>query len=298
MPSSASMNFQGDAMITILDGGMGQELVARSAAEPTPLWATKVLLEKPDLVRAVHDDFFAAGAVVATTNSYAIHRDRLIPAGLDDKFEQLHRAACEIACAARDAAGGGRVAGAIGPLIGSYQTGPLPQDAVERFSEICRVQAPYVDQFLIETVSALDHVCATLEAASGHGKPVWLSVSVDDYDGTKLRSGEPLESVMDCIDDADALLVNCATPEEVTTAVDVIKGCDKPFGAYANGFTEITQSFVQVGATVRELSARTDLTPDAYAAFAEGWAKMGATIIGGCCEVGPAHIAELVRRLT
>ena len=285
-------------MITILDGGMGQELVALSGAEPTPLWATKVLLEEPDLVRAVHDDFFAAGAVVATTNSYAIHHDRLIPAGLDDKFEQLHRAACQIACAARDANGSGKVAGAIGPLIGSYQTVSLPADAVERFAEVCRIQAQFVDHFLIETVSALDHVRATLRGAVGHDRPVWLSVSVDDHDGTLLRSGEPLESVMDCIDDADALLVNCATPEAVTVAVDVIKGCDKPFGAYANGFTEITQSFVKVGATVRELSVRTDLTPDAYAAFAEDWAKMGATIIGGCCEVGPAHIAELVRRLT
>lgn len=285
-------------MITILDGGMGQELIARSAAHPTPLWATRVLLDEPELVRAVHDDFFAAGAMVATTNSYAIHHDRLIPAGLDDQFESLHRAACEIACASRDAAGGGRVAGAIGPLIGSYQTGTLPKDAVKRFAEVCRIQAAYVDHFLIETVSAFDHVRATLEGASGHGKPVWLSVSVDDCDGTKLRSGEPLEGVMDLIDRVDALLVNCATPEAVTVAVDVIKGCENPFGAYANGFTEITQSFVQVGATVRELSTRTDLTPDAYAAFAEDWANMGATIIGGCCEVGPAHIAEIVRRLT
>lgn len=284
-------------MITILDGGMGQELLARSTAEPTPLWSTKVLLDEPELVRAVHDDFFAAGARVATTNTYAIHHDRLIPAGLDDQFEPLHRAACEIACASRDAAGGGRVAGAIGPLIGSYQTGPLPQDAVERFAEICRIQAPYVDNFLIETVSALDQIRATLEGVSGHGKPVWLSVSVDDDDGTKLRSGESLESVMDCIDEADALLINCGKPEAVTVAVDVIKSCGKPFGAYANGFTKISQSFLQAGATVKELSARTDLTPDAYADFAEKWAKMGATMIGGCCEVGPAHIAEIARRL-
>ena len=290
--------FWGNAMITILDGGIGQELIARSAAEPTPLWATKVLLEEPDLVRAVHDDFFAAGAMVATTNSYAIHHDRLIPARLDDQFDALHRAACEIACASRDASGGGRVAGVIGPLIGSYQTGPLPQDAEERFAEVCRIHAPYVDHFLIETVSALEHVRTSLAGVSRHGKPVWLSVSVDDYDGTKLRSGEPLEAVMDCIDEADALLVNCATPEAVTVAVDVIKSCEKPFGAYANGFTEITKSFVQVGATVRELSTRTDLTPEAYAAFAEDWAAMGATIIGGCCEVGPAHIAEIARRLT
>jgi len=285
-------------MITILDGGMGHELIARSAARPTPLWATKVLLDEPELVRAVHDDFFAAGAMVATTNSYAIHHDRLIAAGLDEQFEPLHRAACEIACASRDAAEVGSVAGAIGPLFGSYQTGPLPHDAVDRFAEICRIQAPYVDHFLIETVSALAHVDATLEGATGHEKPIWLSVSVDDYDGTKLRSGEPLEHVVDRIDRADALLVNCATPEAVTMAVDVIKGCGKPFGAYANGFTEITQSFVQVGATVQELSARTDLTPAAYADFAEDWAQMEATIIGGCCEVGPAHIAEIVRRLT
>jgi homocysteine S-methyltransferase len=29
-----------------------------------------------------------------------------------------------------------------------------------------------------------------------------------------------------------------------------------------------------------------------------GWVDAGATIVGGCCEVGPAHIAELARRLT
>jgi homocysteine S-methyltransferase len=45
------------------------------------------------------------------------------------------------------------------------------------------------------------------------------------------------------------------------------------------------------------LSARRDLDPNAYADFADGWATNGATIIGGCCEVGPAHIAELARRL-
>ncbi|MEM6439116.1 MAG: homocysteine S-methyltransferase family protein [Pseudomonadota bacterium] len=283
-------------MITILDGGVGQELIARSAAEPTPQWSARVLLEEPELVRAVHDDYFAAGAMVATTNSYAIHHDRLVPAGLDRHFEALHRAACDIARASRDAAGGGRVAGALGPLVGSYRTEPLPEGAAERFAEICRLQAPLVDLFLIETVCALDHVRATLAGARGHGKPVWLSVSVDDYDGTKLRSGEPLEDVMDWIDGADALLINCSRPEAVTVAVDVIKGVDLPFGAYANAFAEITPSFVRTGATVRELSVRTDITPEIYADFAESWVEMGATLIGGCCEVGPAHIAELARR--
>ncbi|MEO0567671.1 MAG: homocysteine S-methyltransferase family protein [Pseudomonadota bacterium] len=285
-------------MITILDGGMGQELIARNGSEPTPLWATQVMLEHPELVRSVHDDFFAAGATVATTNSYSIHHDRLVTAGLDDEFETLHRTACQIACDARDAAGGGQVAGSLGPLIGSYRMDPLPKNAVELFDEVCRIQAEYVDLFVIETASSTAQVEAALGGATGHGKPIWVSVSVNDYDGTILRSGEPVERLLDYADRADALLINCSTPEALTEAMDIIKVTEKPFGGYANGFTEITSSFVQVGATVKELEARPDMTPELYADFAEKWANMGATLIGGCCEVGPAHIAEIVRRLT
>ena len=45
--------------------------------------------------------------------------------------------------------------------------------------------------------------------------------------------------------------------------------------------------------TVDALTARTDLTPDAYADLRDGMGRAGATIVGGCCEVGPAHIAEI-----
>ncbi|MGB1027897.1 MAG: homocysteine S-methyltransferase family protein [Rhodospirillaceae bacterium] len=217
---------------------------------------------------------------------------------MDHHFALLHHTAARLACEARDAAGGGQVAAAIGPIGGSYRVGPLPDDVVERFDEICRLHAPLVDLFLIETASSLEQVEATLSAASPHDKPIWLAVSVDDVDGAKLRSGEPVEAVLDWADRVDALLINCTTPEAVSVAVGRIKGVSKPFGAYANGFTRIAESYVQAGATVRELSARTDLSPAAYADFAEDWAAMGATIIGGCCEVGPAHIAELTRRLT
>jgi S-methylmethionine-dependent homocysteine/selenocysteine methylase len=68
------------------------------------------------------------------------------------------------------------------------------------------------------------------------------------------------------------------------------------FGAYANGFTAIADTFDHIGATVDLLQARTDLGPVAYAKFADSWAQQGASIIGGCCQVGPAHIAELRRR--
>ena len=78
------------AQITLLDGGMGQELVARSGDEPTFLWATRVMIDHPGMVRAIHEDYFAAGATVATTNTYAIHHDRLERFDLDPLFHAMH----------------------------------------------------------------------------------------------------------------------------------------------------------------------------------------------------------------
>jgi hypothetical protein len=78
------------ARIVLLDGGMGQELIHRAGDRPTPLWSTTVMMEHPGLVRSVHDDYFAAGATVATTNTYAIHRDRLEGTGFEDRFDALH----------------------------------------------------------------------------------------------------------------------------------------------------------------------------------------------------------------
>ncbi len=284
--------------ITLLDGGMGQELVARSVAEPTPLWATKVMLDEPELVQAIHADYFAAGAEIATVNSYAIHRDRLSPHGIEDQFETLHKAACELAKAARDAHGSGLIAGSLGPLGWSYTTDTPPEDAADRFAEVAALQAPYVDFYLIETAASIEQAKAALDGGKTVGKPVWLAVSVDDTDGTKLRSGEPVADALDMAlaGGADAFLINCATPEAVSQALEVVQGSPIPFGAYANGFTKIVQSFAKAGTTVKELTARKDLSPERYADFAQTWVDLGATIIGGCCEVGPAHIAELSRR--
>ncbi len=78
------------AQITLLDGGMGQELIARAGSDPGPLWATRVMLDHPGLVKAIHDDYFAAGASLATTNTYNILHDRLAPHGLDRLYHALH----------------------------------------------------------------------------------------------------------------------------------------------------------------------------------------------------------------
>lgn len=287
--------------ITILDGGMGQELIAR-AGKATSLWSVQALLDNPEMVRAVHDEYFAAGAEIATTNTYSVLPDRLVHHGLADRLSLLQQLACQQAVDARDAHGSGLVAGSLGPQGFSYQPDKSPpaDEAAEVYQDICKIQADFVDLFLLETMSSVDQARGGLMGATGFGKPVWVALSVDDKDGRKLRSGEDLTDVLSLLAEFQpaAVLVNCSIPEAVTTAVPLLVGNGIPVGAYANGFVSIAGTFDHVGATVDELEARKDLGPKTYAGFAQKWMDAGATIIGGCCEVGPAHIALLAKNFS
>ncbi|MCR8724976.1 homocysteine S-methyltransferase family protein [Frigidibacter sp. ROC022] len=288
------------ADVILLDGGMGQELVHRSGEEPTPLWATRVMLDHPGMVQAIHADYFAAGATLATVNSYAIHRDRLVGHGVEDLFESLLARALDEARAARAAHGSGRIAGSLGPLAASYrpELHPPHDRAVALYAEVARLLAPGVDLLLCETVASLAHARAVLEGALSTGLPVWLSATVDDEDGRRLRSGEPVsEFAALARDGAAAVLANCSAPEAMPAALEALAAADLPFGAYANGFHEITKDFLRDSPTVSSLGARTDLSPEGYARSVLGWVEQGAGIVGGCCEIGPAHIAELARQL-
>lgn len=290
--------------ITILDGGMGQELVARSPNPPTGLWASQALLDHPEIVRAVHRDYFAAGAEIATVDSYALHHDRLAPFGVGDQFEELHHRACQIAVETRDEHGSGLVAGSFGPIGWSYRPdlAPPSDQAAELYAEIARLQEPYIDLVLIETAASVDQARGAIMGAKVINKPIWVGISVDDENGTAFRSGEPVMDIVALVDafDVDAVLINCSIPEAVTQAIsllaDPLKQRNVPIGGYANGFTKISQAFKAKSSTVESLESRTDLGPERYADFAEGWVNDGATIVGGCCEVGPAHIAELAVR--
>ncbi len=286
--------------VTLLDGGMGQELIARSGDPPTPLWATQVMTDHPGLVQAIHADYFAAGATVATTNTYTVHHDRLLKAGCDSDFAALHAQALTEAKAARDAHGSGRIAGSIGPLVASYRpdTHPPHAEAVAKYAEIATLLGPQVDLILCETVASLNHARAVLEGAIDGGKPVWISVTVDDDNGTRLRSGEPVADLSPILAlGARAVLANCSAPEAMAAALRVLARFGLPYGAYANGFREITKDFLKNSPTVTALSSRPEMTPERYADFALRWVQGGASIVGGCCETTPAHIAEIARRL-
>lgn len=286
--------------VILTDGGMGQELLRRSGATPTPLWSAKVLMDEPDLVRELHADFIRAGARVITVNTYAATPERLAREGVGEMFRPLQKAGIDLAVEARDAVGADcAVAGCLPPLFGSYApTLRLPFDeTLAIYRRVVAEQAGRVDLFLCETMASAEEALAAATAAAESGRPVWVSWTLADDGAPRLRSGETLAAAAKAVAHLPlaARLVNCSRPEAVDAAFDDLLALGGTVGAYANGFTAVEA--LKHGGTVDVLDARQDLGPDSYADFAMGWVERGAAIVGGCCEVGPEHIARLRDRL-
>ncbi len=286
--------------VTLLDGGMGQELLRRADAAPTRLWSSQVMIDQPDLVRDVHADFMAAGADIITVNAYSATRCRLGPAGHGDRYVQLQTAACELAADARSDRTDVRIAGCLSPYGWTYRPEIAPpfDELWPQYAETATLQAPHVDLILCETMGSIDEARSAVTGAATTGKPVWVSWSLRDDDTASLRSGEPLAEAIAVLADLgpEAMLVNCSVPEALTAAMSALAASPVPFGAYGNGFRHIADDFLP-GQVTTALGRREDLTPAVYADHAMQWIDGGATIVGGCCEIGPDHITELARRL-
>ncbi len=288
------------AGITLLDGGLGQEIHRRSNAPAHPLWSVKVMMDAPEIVVGAHRDFIEAGADVICINSYAATPSRLERDGDADEFDAAQRRALELAHqAVREAGASAQVAGCLPPLVASYRTEvSKPYEASrDEYRRIVASQREGVDLFIIETMSILAEALAAIDAAKEQAKPIYLSLTISDDGESTLRSGEPLAEALDAVAarGVDGILLNCSLPEAITKAMPLLARTGVRFGAYANGFTSVEA--LAPGTTVDRLEARSDLGPDAYADHAFHWLDQGATILGGCCEVSPAHIRKLHERL-
>jgi S-methylmethionine-dependent homocysteine/selenocysteine methylase len=293
-------------MTTILDGGMGRELKRRGAPFRMPEWSALALTEGPEHVVAAHRAFVAAGADVITTNSYAIAAENLGLDRLRAEGRALADAAGRLAAEARrDADRPVRVAGSLGPQFGSYR--PRGFDAAaapERLARLVEGLAPHVDLWLAETMGSTAEAGAVATALAGDARPLWISYTLNEWlepDGTpRLRSGETVaEATAAALDaGAAAVLFNCSPPEVMEAAVraarPAVAAAGSGLGVYANAFADQDET----GDGDSPLyDIRPDLTPEAYRAFADRWAGAGADILGGCCGVGPEHIAALARSL-
>lgn len=288
--------------IALLDGGMGQELIRRSGLPPTPIWATRVLLDSPELVETLHIDFIRAGAKVISLNNYTATPTRLARDASVELFEPIHKEAIQVAHVAREKSGveGIQISGCLPPLVASYKPDLVPsyEACLEEYRKIAAIQSDGVDVLFCETMATLREAEAAGKAACETGLPVVISFTLDDDNPQCLRSGETLIEGVKAVEPLgiEAVLINCSMPETITAALPSLVEAFPRVGAYANGFQSVAS--LEVGGTVSQLKARQDLTPEKYADYVLGWVDMGANIIGGCCEVGPAHISAINRALS
>lgn len=295
--------------IEILDGGMGRELARVGAPFRQPEWSALALYEAPEQVRAVHDSFVEAGAGTLTTNSYAVVPFHIGAARFAADGERLAALAGQLARQAADAAAHPvRVAGSLPPAAGSYRPDLfVAEQAIAIHRVLVAAQAPYVDVWLGETISSIAEAVAIHQAVANQPQPLWLSFSLhDDPDQPKaastLRSGESVTAAVEKALElgAENILFNCSHPEVMLSAVQQAQatlqrlGSAAGIGVYANAFEHGSNG----GGANKGLSGlRKDTNPEGYLHWAQEWVAAGATLVGGCCGIGPQHIARLAAAL-
>lgn len=297
----------GNASTIILDGGMGRELQRRGAPFRQPEWSALALSEAPQAVEAVHAAYIESGANVITSNSYAVVPFHIGEARFAEQGQALAALAGQLARRAVQACGKAvRVAGSLPPLFGSYRPDLFEADRVnELLSPLVQGLAPYVDLWLAETQSSIAEARAIQAGLPKDGKPFWLSFTLKDEDlddVPRLRSGEPVAQAAAVAVElgVESLLFNCSQPEVIGAAIDAARqvferlGVTIHLGAYANAFPPQPKE-----ATANDGldPLREDLDPPGYLHWAKDWQARGATHLGGCCGIGPEHIAVLAQNL-
>jgi S-methylmethionine-dependent homocysteine/selenocysteine methylase len=257
---------------TVLDGPMGTELVRRGIDLPLPAWSALALDAAADCVAAIHRDYVAAGATVHTANTF---RTKRRSAGA--RWEELARRAVRIA---RENVGALRVAGSIAPLEDCYRPDLSPGLASRaEHREVARVLADEgVDLLLCETFPDETEALVAVEEAARTGVETWAALLP--------MAGMSLRRVAHaCVGaGAQAVLVNCLPATDVGAVLSELAGLGVPFGAYANAGADSDG----IGWTTNP-----DEGARVYEGLARGWMESGASIVGGCCGTGPAHIARL-----
>jgi S-methylmethionine-dependent homocysteine/selenocysteine methylase len=189
--------------------------------------------------------------------------------------------------------------GCLPPLVASYVADVAPDydSARGQYEQLIAAQVDHVDGFLVETMSNISEMSAARDALVAAGQPVRIGITLKDDNSNRLRSGELLSEAVEVLANGrlDAVMINCSQPETIPKAISELAKLGCPFGAYANGFKTIAP--LRPGGTVKELEYRHELDAKAYTEHVLAWIQLGATIVGGCCEITPSHIQHLHQAL-
>jgi methionine synthase / methylenetetrahydrofolate reductase(NADPH) len=274
----------------LCDGGMGTELYARGISYERCF--EHLNLTEPELIKAIHLDYVAAGAQIIETNTFGANRFRLAEHGLEHKVYEINRAGAKIAREVRELSEQPIfLAGNIGPLgsplapVGTIQ----PEDARAAFLEQTEaLLQSSVDLLIIETMSDLAEMREALTAVRTlTDLPVVALMSFGE-DGT-VMSGEDALVVAQTLRDlgANVVGVNCAL------------GPASIFDVAQNMCSYATDDFfvaVQPNAGLpRRVGNRFIYvsTPDYFADYTRRFLSIGIRMIGGCCGTTPQHIAAM-----
>lgn len=279
----------------LLDGAMGTELDRRGVATPLPLWSAQALIDAPEVVRAIHEDYLRAGADVITANTFRTTARTMRRAKRkEEEAVRLTRLAVDLAREARSAVVRGRevwIAGAMAPLEDCYRDDLAPPPDVaarEHARQAGLLASAGVDLLLVETMNAIPEAVAAVGAAKGTGLPVFVSFIARNE--RQIWSGEALDDAVRAVDALapDAVLVNCLPAGVVEPCLRAMARVTRaPIGAYPNA----GRPDFEHGRWHRDEAA----TPERFASYAPAWLGLGALVVGGCCGTGPGHIRSLRR---
>ncbi len=278
------------------DGGLATELEARGNDLSDPLWSARLLVDAPQEITAVHRAFFEAGAMIATTASYQASFEGFATRGMSrDDTVRLLRRSVELARAASAGVSDRVVAASVGPYgavlaDGSEYRGRYGMSVAQleawhrpRLEVLADAGA---DILALETIPDIDEAEALVNLVHRLEVPAWLSYTVD---GLRTCAGQPLEDAFAVATDVTqirAVGVNCCAPDDVLPAIELAAETGKPVIVYPNSGERWDNSRrAWVGSS--QFSAQA----------AKQWVAAGARIVGGCCRIRPADIAELAATL-
>ena len=285
----------------ILDGGMGQELLARGMEPNGTLWSANALLQEKyhQLLLDTHVDFIKAGAEVIVTNTFTTRKIRLKDNNVEDKFEYLNIKAGEIAQKAKKLYPNVLIAGGLPPQYLTYEADTRSEKEIRNdFYSQAKLLNPYIDFFYFDVLSSVREFQIAIDCIKEFNKPYLIGAHISE--GTKLPSGENISEITTKIKHKNLLgiMLSCISPENYELNLDEIKNLGIPFGFKLNGFVKTNPKPNYTGAYKKSktgnpnefLGQRKDLTPEKMAEFAKKFQNAGATILGGCCETRPSHI--------
>ena len=278
----------------VLDGAMGTMLMASGLEQGGAPEEWNV--SHPERIRAVHRAYIAAGSRLILTNSFGGTRLRLMLHGLQDRAEELNRAAAEVARAEANAAPHPVVvAGSMGPsgeLLDPLGTLTF-EEAREAFAEQARgLAAGGVDVFWVETMSDIDEVRAAVAGARlASDLPIVATMSFDTHGRTMM--GVTPQKAAEALSELDLLAIGANCGNNLADTEAAVQTMHQAFPK------AVIVAKANAGIPYFENSQLVyDGTPEVMAGYALRAREAGARLIGACCGSTAAHIQAMATALS